>query len=543
MMAAVSLQAGQADAIASPPSKPTDSTLASAETVDGRAASTLPGRPGYASAETVDGTKGQAPIDAQAVSAPSDAVLSPGTRIGDYVLGEPIGSGTFGTVYAAEHPVIQTPAAVKVLAWRYSADAQMVARFIDEARAVNRIQHPSIVRIFNFGRLPDMRRYHVMERLFGEGLDERLERVGRLSVPDAIAVLEPIAAGLAAAHAAGVIHRDVKPANVFVGQDGRAKLLDFGVAKLVDDATHAKQTATGVAVGTPAFMAPEQCLGEKIGPTVDIYALGVMAFCMLTGRLPFERESGFAMMAAHLNDPPPNLHDIEAELPPAMSRVVQQMMAKNPADRPQDPIAAVSALAAAGEEDAPPVPPSDSNRRWALTVGALLVLGLGIAFFATRESGKSVVADVTVVDAGRPDAGPLDAGRVVRGRTDMGRPDAHTPVVDAAPIVDAAPPDTQAAAPPSVQLTFDGLPPRARARFAGQIYDLAQRPVIKLPASANAARITFEAPRHRRRTVTIKRVQSGTHMVRLRPIRAATPTSKSPGSKGRKNEHGIDPWP
>lgn len=478
--------------------------------------------------ETIDAS---GPIASPAPNAPSDAVLPPGTRIGDYVIGEPIGSGTFGTVYAAEHPVIQTPAAVKVLAWRYSADAQMVARFIDEARAVNRIQHPSIVRIFNFGRLPDMRRYHVMERLFGEGLDTRLQREERLSMDAALTILRPIAAALAAAHAAGVIHRDVKPANVFVSDNGPAKLLDFGVAKLVDDAAHARQTATGVAVGTPAFMAPEQCLGEKIGPTVDIYALGVMAFCMLSGKLPFERESGFAMMAAHLSDPPPELHQLVPEYPPGVSAVLLEMMAKSPADRPQDSIAAIEALARAVHAPAPPPPPA-RRRSGALIAAAALIVGAVIALLAWPDGAVRTDAGAGPMAVARPldmypasvATQPADAqAPAVVARPDAGRPDAG--LVDAGEAM--------------VEVEITGLPRGASARFGDRAFTFDTQSTLRLPRADTPAQVIFSAPGHRDRVVRIKRDAGHTQAVRLRPRKAAPRTVPS---KGRKNQHGIDPW-
>ncbi|MCA9541286.1 MAG: serine/threonine protein kinase, partial [Myxococcales bacterium] len=167
-----------------------------------------------------------------------DRALLPGQEVGGYTILGPLGIGTFGTVYRARHPLIEKLAAVKVLSLRYSADTTVVSRFVDEARAVNRIGHPGIVDIFAFGQLPDGRHYHVMELLEGETLSDRLRRRDRLPLAEALPIFTALASALDAAHHAGIAHRDVKPANVFLFQKQGAegtKLLDFGLAKLFGD--------------------------------------------------------------------------------------------------------------------------------------------------------------------------------------------------------------------------------------------------------------------------------------------------------------------
>ena len=213
-----------------------------------------------------------------------------GADVAGYVIDAEIGRGGMGVVYRATHPVIGKRAAIKVLGREASNNPAAVERFVQEARAVNQIGHPSIVDIFAFGHLPDGRHYLVMDLLEGEALRKRIKR-GPLPVATAAAVIDEIAVALMAAHAKGFIHRDLKPDNVFlVANPARVeiKLLDFGLAKLkATDSFRAYRTATGAQLGTPDYMSPEQLRGSgNVDPRTDIYALGVMTFELLTGSRP-----------------------------------------------------------------------------------------------------------------------------------------------------------------------------------------------------------------------------------------------------------------
>ncbi|WP_437819746.1 serine/threonine-protein kinase [Sorangium sp. So ce1078] len=276
-----------------------------------------------------------------------DAELQPGAMIGEYRVERLLGAGTFGDVYAGEHPLIGKRAAIKVLNRRFASDPTVVSRFIGEARAVNRIRHRNIIDIFSFG-VVDGRHYFVMELLDGLTLGALIRREGRLSPGRAVPLLEGIADALDAAHAAGITHRDLKPENIFVATEkgGRwfPKLLDFGVAKLAGDAL-AHRTATGVAVGTPAYMSPEQVRGKGVDHRSDIYALGVIAHEMLTGALLFQAESMMDVMMMHLLDQPPRASSVCADLPPELDAPVLAMLAKHAQDRPPSAGAAVQALA------------------------------------------------------------------------------------------------------------------------------------------------------------------------------------------------------
>ncbi|HEX9102164.1 MAG TPA: serine/threonine-protein kinase, partial [Polyangia bacterium] len=221
--------------------------------------------------------------------------LEPGTIVGEYRIEEKIGEGGMATIYGATHPLLGKQAAIKVMSPALSADAAAVARFALEARAVSRIGHPNIVDVFGFGRLPDGRSYFVMERLHGETLYDRLwKQQGPLPLPEVLDILAQICDALEAAHEKGIIHRDLKPDNVFIVADPetpggeRCKVLDFGIAKVLAGGHDAPRTRTDVVMGTPAYMAPEQCRrAADVDEKVDVYALGVILFQAVAGRAPF----------------------------------------------------------------------------------------------------------------------------------------------------------------------------------------------------------------------------------------------------------------
>ena len=242
------------------------------------------------------------------------------------------------SIYAALHPIIGKRAAIKVISPSLSVNASCVERFLEEARAVNRIGHPNIVDIFSFGALPDGRSYFVMEWLQGMTLGDRLFRAP-LALPETCDILDQICDALEAAHEAGVVHRDLKPDNVFLvpvrGRRTLVKLLDFGIAKLMDkERPRASSTCPDFIMGTPEYISPEQARGSNVDHRTDLYALGVLAYEMLSGQVPFAAPSAIEIIEQHLHLPPPSLRRAVPRVAPDLERIVLGLLAKEPGDRP-----------------------------------------------------------------------------------------------------------------------------------------------------------------------------------------------------------------
>jgi serine/threonine-protein kinase len=223
-------------------------------------------------------------------------------RVGEFVVREQIAAGSFGAVLRAEHATSGAPAAVKIMHAELAASGEAVARFALEIAVMQRVGHPGVLGVLDSGRLPDGRLYLVTELLVGESLEAALTRRGRLAATEVLEILAPVCQALAVAHARGVVHRDIKASNIFLAAaaDGsrRVVLLDFGVAKLLDGS--AGLTTTGELVGTLACMSPEQILNRPVDPRTDVYALGVLAFRMLTGVRVFAARHPIALQQMHL---------------------------------------------------------------------------------------------------------------------------------------------------------------------------------------------------------------------------------------------------
>lgn len=258
-------------------------------------------------------------------------------QIGPYRLVRKLDEGGMGVVYEAVHETLERRVAIKVLHSEQALSKNAVERFFNEARAVNLIEHPSLVQISDFGRQPDGSAYLVMEFLRGESLGARLRR-GRLATRMAVQVAWQIADALVAVHARQIIHRDLKPDNVMlvpepVAPSGeRVKILDFGIAKLA--CAGANQTSSDVVMGTPAYMSPEQCRGAgQVEPKSDVYSLGVMLFVMLTGRPPFIGEVG-ELLAQHMLTAPPAVRSLAPRCPLILANLVERLLTKEKSQRP-----------------------------------------------------------------------------------------------------------------------------------------------------------------------------------------------------------------
>jgi eukaryotic-like serine/threonine-protein kinase len=287
---------------------------------------------------------------------PQKGQLAPGDRAGDYVIDAYLAKGGCGAVYRAHHRIAYHAAAVKVLHGILATSPRMVERFVREVEVVNLLQHPGIVQIFDIGTLDDGRPFYAMELLRGPTLDTMLAPGQRLTPDEALEILEPLCSALGAAHAAGVVHRDVKPSNVAVdaGPPLRVKLLDFGIAKLTTPEMSASGlTSAGRLIGTPTIMAPEQILGADVDARADVYALGVLLYRMLVGRLPFEAADSAELARQHLEMPAPR-PSLRGPVSTALDAVVLRALEKLPDHRFDSAFAFLDALElAAGRSPVP----------------------------------------------------------------------------------------------------------------------------------------------------------------------------------------------
>jgi hypothetical protein len=262
--------------------------------------------------------------------------LLPGEKVGEYVIEGVIAQGGCGAVYVAQHGSRDRRVAIKVLHGALATSPRMVERFVREVDLVNLLRHPNIVEIHELGLLADGRPYYAMELLEGSTLDAVLRTGGRIPPAEALEILEPVCSALRAAHAAGIVHRDVKASNIFLSRQGGPagiKLLDFGIAKLTDlGMSGASLTTFGHPVGTPTAMAPEQILGEPVDERIDVYALGVLLHRMLVGILPFRSEDPLELARQHLEDPAPRPSRV-IPVSPAIDEVVLRCLEKRPEQR------------------------------------------------------------------------------------------------------------------------------------------------------------------------------------------------------------------
>ncbi|NDL59445.1 serine/threonine-protein kinase [Phytoactinopolyspora mesophila] len=254
-------------------------------------------------------------------------MYGPGVRLAErYLLDELIGSGGMGEVWRATDQVLGRTVAVKVMRSQLVAQPGFAQRFLAEARAMATIKHSAVVDVYDY-QGDSSTAILVMELVEGEPLSRRLHRMGRLTPDFTTALVAQTAEALQAAHDTGIVHRDVKPANLLITKDDRVVLTDFGIAR---SGTSAQLTATGEVVGTPSYLAPEQVLGHPATPRSDMYALGVVAYECLTGRLPFAGDNSFAVATQRLHEPPAPL---DADVPPGVAALVRRMLATEPDQR------------------------------------------------------------------------------------------------------------------------------------------------------------------------------------------------------------------
>jgi eukaryotic-like serine/threonine-protein kinase len=280
---------------------------------------------------------------------------------GRYELGERLGVGGMSTVVRAFDERLERDVAVKLLAEHLADDDQFVARFRREALSVARLVHPNIVQVFDFG-LDEAthRQYIVMELVRGRSGAEILREEGVLELRDALSIVAQACRGLEYAHRNGVVHRDVKPGNLLRGEDGVVKLADFGIAKAFSD--ESSITQVGSVLGTAAYLAPEQAAGEQAGPAADLYALGVVAYQLMSGRLPYEAQSLTELALKQQREVPPRLDELNPEVSPQLAMAVDRALALDPRQRPASADELRSLLADGARGIGPAEPDPTTNR-------------------------------------------------------------------------------------------------------------------------------------------------------------------------------------
>ena len=440
---------------------------------------------------------------ATSTAAAKAADLKPGQDVSGYVIDAKIGQGGMGVVYGAHHPRIGKKVAIKVLSPLFCGDPTTVERFEQEARLVNEIRHPNIVDVFQFGELPDGRSFFVMEWLEGEGLGARVEK-GALPPAETIEILDVICDALEAAHEAGVIHRDLKSDNVFLVKgrnQTRVKLLDFGLAKLAasHDGGAMVKTQTGVLMGTPAYMSPEQARGKNVDHRTDIYALGCLAYKMLTGHLPFNADNAMDVLVQQLSLPAPSPTRLAPNTPEALSRVIVAMMAKSPDDRPS--LAQVrqilSDIRAGGGRGVGPKPtrftpvtpmeavrpPSKEGIGWVIPAIIVLAIAGGVVYmkFLRKEPGDDAVASA-------PAANPPPAPAPTPSPAPTPEPEAVPPAPEPEPEMQIEPTPT-----PAPAATPDAAPRRVRPTTTATPTPTPEPPEPFVP-TPGAILLTLEEP-------------------------------------------------
>jgi serine/threonine-protein kinase len=483
-----------------------------------------------------------------------------GATAGSYRLVRMLGRGGLSSVWLGEHPVIGSRVAIKVLHPQVSACEEAARRFVVEAQAANRIQSPHVVRVFDFCKLAgDGRDCAVMELLDGETLGDLLARRGRLSWRELRPLALQIARALVAAHGAGIIHRDLKPDNIFLVADGErtlVKLLDFGIAKLLDG--REEPLHRGGAVGTPLYAAPEQAAGDEPGPETDIYSLGVVLFEALAGQPPF-CGSAAEVLSAKLTEQPPPLASAAPAVPAQVARLVDAMLATARAARPASvalvldqleqgvleelacaspPAGAIElgpslAPACVADDDrvylpaeatghggrladsatSTPLPSWPRRHRWTLRGLALGLLALATA-----------VALAAVLQSRSPSPSPAPPPpTAARSVPPPPRTPASTPAAREEPAPSPRPAASrQAPRPPSRTVVLDSDPPTATVRLGRRV--LGTTPLrLRIDRRLTSLALSVEKPGYRARRVALGPEHGGSVRVELSPAEWVDP--------------------
>ncbi len=337
--------------------------------------------------------------------------LTNGTKLGPYEIVAPIGAGGMGEVYRARDTRLNRDVAIKVLPALFASDADRLHRFEQEARAVGALNHPNIMAVHDIGEDAGSP-YLVTELLEGETLRERLQG-GAPPMRKALDYGVQVAAGLAAAHEKGVVHRDLKPENIYVTNDGRVKILDFGLAKLspsraaggeqtlatrdarTEVQTHPVQTQPGAVLGTVGYMSPEQVRGMPADARSDCFSLGTILYEMVSGQKPFQGDSAIETMNAILKEDPPELTTTSRAVPPVLERIIRRCLEKNPGERFQSArdlgfaLEAISGASSSSGKAPAGISPPEKQRKWILPAAAILLVGLAAGFIVAYAAFRA----------------------------------------------------------------------------------------------------------------------------------------------------------
>jgi serine/threonine-protein kinase len=386
------------------------------------------------------------PVDGTLVTAGGEDRNLGTVLLGQFEVRDVCGRGAMGTVYRAYQRNMDRIVAVKILRRELLKEPEVVRRFLREARAAAKLQHPNIVTVHLVGETDDGVPFLVMEHVDGVALEQICEAQGAQPVPRILSLCKQIGDALAEAHEAGIIHRDLKPANILITDRSRVpdlvKVLDFGIAKIVQAADQSVATRDGVIFGTPHYIAPEQATGGEIDHRVDLYSLGVIMFRLATGRLPFEGTAGMQVVLKHLREQAPKPRTIDPTIPPALEALILACLSKDPSLRPKDAESLVMALdrIASGQLDVAPanatllglapdaVKPAVTAAHDARTIrpdesphaGAVKARPQGVGVAAARPAGKTnATVPAKAQPAGdkpRPDVSASATANVHRAR-------------------------------------------------------------------------------------------------------------------------------
>ncbi|HVR62626.1 MAG TPA: serine/threonine-protein kinase [Polyangia bacterium] len=501
-------------------------------------------------------------------------MIDVGQTIGNYKITAKLGEGGMGVVYLAEHPVIGKKVAMKAIHPELARNAEVVSRFVTEAKSVNQIGHEHIVDISDFGNTTDGEFYFVMEYLQGESMSERLKREERLPVQAAINIAAQVADALGSSHEHGIIHRDLKPENIYLisrgAQKDFVKVLDFGLAKLTQvEEKVSHKTRTGSVMGTPYYMSPEQCEGKAtIDHRADIYSLGVILFEMLTGKVPFGGEGYGEIIVKHITMPPPSVRSIVPALPPALDLILFRALAKDREERFQtmadfrqallDPDAYAPSAPLVGIPDdlsgaaraAAPMKRSDINLAQKVAFGSGLRVGSDEPVTSPstyRQGVGEIIEELTPKKTSRRAvlfvAIAAATGFAFVAFTGVRRESRHQPPP---PVIESP------RVPTAVRVNFNSDPDRATVIRTDNGQELGQTPLsIEVPYSDSAVEFIFKKPGYENKVMYIVPNLPSPLFATLqptpKPVRAEVPGAKTalspaPGKlKGRGRSTTITP--